>query len=183
MSPLPAKVDQAAQLPSRFARTVLRLLGPRDDDDAKCHPQPNIDLCEKPVAANDATPIVLGVLGGVIVVATISVLLFLHFRRKRRDDKEWPKNNQELDDYGIGPLPTASNLNNAAAPKPRTAYRAPRVEPDSDNENDPYQPPPNTRRDSLQSLARSLRGNPDAYRPRRDDTSVDMKPVEPTSQL
>ena len=100
---------------------------------------------------------------------TVATLLFFHFRHKRRDEREWPKNNQELDDYGIGPAPQ----------RPKNAYKQPRVDPDDGDDL----APPRPRRDSLQSLARSLRGNPNAYRSRPDDTSHDMKPVEPSSQL
>ncbi|KAI1456120.1 hypothetical protein F4805DRAFT_251664 [Annulohypoxylon moriforme] len=182
MSPLP--VDQAApsSSASHIARTILHLLKTRDDEsDAKCHPQPNIDLCEKPEAANNTTTIVLSVLGGVLVVGTIATLIFFHLRRQRRDAQEWPKSQQELDDYGIGPMPSSNkNNNNAAPPRPKNAYRPPHVE--SDNSDSTHFPPPG-RRDSLKSLARSIRGNPEAYRSRPDDTTHDMKAVEPTSQL
>ncbi|OTA90949.1 hypothetical protein M434DRAFT_397607 [Hypoxylon sp. CO27-5] len=171
MSPLPLVVDQAA---ASSARAVFRFLAARDDaEDKKCHPQPNIDLCEKPAASSDATSIVVGTLSGALVVLTIGTLLFLHFRRKRRDEREWPKNNQELEDYGLGPAPSTK-----APSKPKTAYRQPRVDDDTERN---LSPP--GRRNSLSSLARSLRGTPDAYRSRPDDTSHDMKPVEPVSQL
>ncbi|KAI0838560.1 hypothetical protein F5Y06DRAFT_296636 [Hypoxylon sp. FL0890] len=171
MSPLPLAVDHAA---ASSARAVFGFLAARDDaEDKKCHPQPNIDLCEKPAASSDATSIVVGTLSGALVVLTIGTLLFLHFRRKRRDEREWPKNNQELEDYGFGPAPSTG-----APSKPKNTYRQPRV----DDETEQNLPPPG-RRDSLSSLARSLRGTPDAYRSRPDDTSHDMKPVEPASQL
>lgn len=60
MSPVP--VDQASA--SHIAQVISHILKTRDDeDDAKCHPQPNIDLCEKPEAASNTTTIVLSVLG------------------------------------------------------------------------------------------------------------------------
>ncbi|KAI2606783.1 hypothetical protein GGR54DRAFT_620166 [Hypoxylon sp. NC1633] len=195
--PLPVPVDQTTPsatqyLTIRFLQPLLHLLVTRDDsDDTKCHPQPNIDLCEKPAAADDKTGLVIGVTIGVVVAATLTVLVFFHLRRQRRDRSEWPKNSQELDDYGVAPMPKpkpklpstvpSNNVVGGAPPRPANAYRQPRVEPDSDNDMDIDEPP--KRRDSLQSLARSLRGNPEAYRSRRDDTSADMKPVEPASQL
>ncbi|KAI4861338.1 hypothetical protein F4820DRAFT_434014 [Hypoxylon rubiginosum] len=185
MSPLPA--DQSTPSSSlsvsttRLVRSVLRLYTRDDSDDAKCHPQPNIDLCEKPDSAKLTSEIVIGTLGGVLVIVTLSLLVFLHYRHKRRDEREWPKNNQELDDYGMGSTTPSSN---AAAPgRPKNAYKRPRVDPDDDDDAASNLPPPGARRDSLQSLARSIRGNPDAYRSRPDDISHDMKPVEPLSQL
>ncbi|XXH02103.1 hypothetical protein Hte_008469 [Hypoxylon texense] len=185
MSPLPADRSTRSSpfsiATARLVRSVVRLYTRDDADDAKCHPQPNIDLCEKPDSAKLTSEIVIGTLGGVLVVVTVSLLVFLHYRHKRRDEREWPKNNQELDDYGMGSTATAPSSNAAAPGRPKNAYKRPRVDPDDDD--DGKLPPPGPRRDSLQSLARSLRGNPDAYRSRPDDTSHDMKPVEPSSQL
>ncbi|KAI0008264.1 hypothetical protein F4779DRAFT_618818 [Xylariaceae sp. FL0662B] len=154
----------------------LRQLVTRETDSDKCHPSPNVDLCEKPNASSNTTGIVVGTTFGVLVSLTVAALLILHLRRRRRDAREWPKDNQELDDYGVAPdRPKNTNAN----VKPN-AYRPPRV----DSVDDHNHPPPPSRKngDSLNSLARSLRGNPEAYRPRRDDM-YDMKPVEPSSQL
>ncbi|KAI1103681.1 hypothetical protein F4804DRAFT_217550 [Jackrogersella minutella] len=180
MSPLPA--DHAApsspSAASHLARAIARVLAPRDDDSyAKCHPQPNIDLCEKPDAASNTSTIVIGTLGGLLAAATIITLVVLHLRRQRRDEREWPKNNQELEDYGIGPI-YSSTATVPAPPRPKNAYRQPRVDPDDGG----HLPPPG-RRDSLKSLARSIRADPTAYRPKPDEVSHDMKPVEPTSQI
>ncbi|KAI1089275.1 hypothetical protein F5B19DRAFT_495584 [Rostrohypoxylon terebratum] len=185
MSPVP--VDQAASSSvSHIARAISHLLKARDDEsDAKCHPQPNIDLCEKPEAASNTTTIVLSVFGAILVVGTVATLAFFHFRRQRRDAQEWPKSQQELEDYGIGPMPnkttTTTTPTSAAPPRPKNAYRPPHVESENGGGRD-HLPAP-SRRDSLTSLARSIRGNPDAYRSRPDDTSHNMKAVEPTSQL
>ncbi|KAI1771088.1 hypothetical protein F4818DRAFT_221327 [Hypoxylon cercidicola] len=179
MSPLPVDQSTWSSTLSLSTTSLVRsiFLSARDEsDDAKCHPQPNIDLCEKPDSAKVTGEIVIATLGGLLVVVTATILVFLHYRHKRRDEREWPKNNQELDDYGIGPIPSSDT---GAPKRPKNAYRQPRVDPDDDNALSPPRP----RRDSLQSLARSIRGNPDAYRSRPDDTSHDMKPVEPLSQL
>ncbi|KAI0846047.1 hypothetical protein F5Y00DRAFT_150566 [Daldinia vernicosa] len=181
MSPLPINpsIPSATSLASHFARAishVSHVLTTRDEDeDTKCHPRPDIDLCEKPQASQHTTAIVVGVLGGLLVVSTVGILSVLHIRRQRQDKREFPKNNQELDDYGIGPMPPTAT---AKPTRPQNAYRPPHVESD---DGDDLKPP--GRRDSLNSLARSIRGNPDAYRSRPDDTSHDMKPVEPASQL
>lgn len=39
---------------------------------------------------------------GTAFVALLVVLWLLHMRRKRNDQKEWPKDPQELEDYGFG---------------------------------------------------------------------------------
>ncbi|KAI5859839.1 hypothetical protein GGS23DRAFT_263333 [Durotheca rogersii] len=179
MSPFPADHAVAAPLSSfsasvagRFARRAFRILTRADEVDP-CHPRPNIDLCEKPNASNSTTAIVVGTLGGLLAFVTIATLVILHIRHQRKDEREWPKNSQqELDDYGVGPMP-------AAPPKSKSAYQKPRA--DADDGAD-YLPPPR-RRDSLQSLARSIRGTDSAYRSRPDDTSHAMKPVEPLSQV
>ncbi|KAI1075123.1 hypothetical protein F5B20DRAFT_395638 [Whalleya microplaca] len=164
----------------------LRYLLTRETDPDKCHPSANVDLCEKPNAASNTTGIVVGTTFGLLVSVTLGTLLFLHLKRRRRDAREWPKDNQELDDYGLAPerpknAPSPSTNANAGA-KPSNTYRPPRVDPD-DNDDGHLPPPGRKNRDSLSSLARSLRGNPEAYKPRPDDTSHDMKPTEPTSQL
>lgn len=46
----------------RFGRIARHLLVRDDDDDAKCHPRPDIDLCEKPASADKSTPIAIGVI-------------------------------------------------------------------------------------------------------------------------
>lgn len=53
-------MDYAA-VATRFGR-IARHLIVREDDDAKCHPQPNIDLCEKPASSDKTTPITIGVI-------------------------------------------------------------------------------------------------------------------------
>lgn len=58
MSPLPVDETTAA----RFARGVIHFLNTRETDPDKCHPSPNIDLCEKPAAASKSSEIVIGTL-------------------------------------------------------------------------------------------------------------------------
>ncbi|KAI1661841.1 hypothetical protein F4813DRAFT_345950 [Daldinia decipiens] len=181
MSPLPINpaMSPTVSMASHFARAISYVLTTRDEDeDAKCHPRPDIDLCEKPQASNHTMAILIGVLGGLLVVSTVGTLFVLHIRRQRQEAQEFPKSNQELDDYGVGPMPPAPAAKPPRPIRPENAYRQPHAEPD---DGDDLKPP--GRRDSLNSLARSIRGNPDAYRSRADDISHDMKPVEPASQL
>ncbi|KAI0514624.1 hypothetical protein F5B22DRAFT_225308 [Xylaria bambusicola] len=170
----------------RFGR-IARHLVIRDDKEKDCHPQPNIDLCEKPATSDKTTPITIGVIAGIIVVGLAVVITFLHFRRKRRDEKEWPKNNQELEDYGfIDPSSTVR--------QPQSAHHNPQAQ-QQQQQRDQYQhyddspdrggfnKPP---RNDLDDLERSLRGGGQttgAFRRQNEQVSGDMKPVEPTDRI
>ncbi|KAI3339504.1 hypothetical protein F4824DRAFT_455541 [Ustulina deusta] len=168
----------------RFGR-IARHLVIRDDDDAKCHPRPDIDLCEKPATSDKTTPITIGVIVGIIVLGTAVVLTFFHLRRKRRDEKEWPKNNQELEDYGIA-VPS-SNVR-----QPQAAYHPPQPQ---QRQQDQYQRYDADRdavfasqkpaRSSLDNLERSLRGpqTTGAFKRQDEYISADMKPVEPSDRI
>ncbi|KAI8948612.1 hypothetical protein F4801DRAFT_581251 [Xylaria longipes] len=147
----------------RFGR-IARHLIVRDDDDAKCHPRPNIDLCEKPASSDKTTPITIGVIVGIIVVGTLGVLTFFHLRRKRADEKEWPKNNQELEDYGI--VAPSSTVR-----QPQTAHHPPQQQ--QQQYNDQY------------NLEQSLRGGQTtgAFRRQDEQISADMKPVEASDRI
>ncbi|KAK7964073.1 hypothetical protein PG984_013377 [Apiospora sp. TS-2023a] len=73
------------------------ILFPRVDCDAN----PNDVACEKPSSGDKRTPIVIGTVIGTALIALMVVLYLLHMRRKRNDQKEWPKDPQELEDYGF----------------------------------------------------------------------------------
>ncbi|KAI0471396.1 hypothetical protein F4859DRAFT_515611 [Xylaria cf. heliscus] len=164
----------------RFGR-IARHLVVRDDDDAKCHPQPNIDLCEKPASSDKTTPITLGVIIGIVVVGTIAVLTFFHLRRQRQDKKEWPKNNQELEDYGI--------VTSSSVRPPQTAHHPPQQRNDQYQRNDKYREPgfasQQPARSSLDNLEQSLRGGQTtgAFRRQDEQISADMKPVQPSDRI
>ncbi|KAK6836543.1 hypothetical protein PG995_006069 [Apiospora arundinis] len=74
------------------------ILFPRVD----CDKDPGSPQCEKPSSGDKKTPIVIGTVVGVALVALFVVLYMFHLRRKRNDEREWPKDPQELDDYGFG---------------------------------------------------------------------------------
>ncbi|KAI0475693.1 hypothetical protein GGR56DRAFT_525449 [Xylariaceae sp. FL0804] len=135
-------------------------------------------------AAKRTTGIVIGVIVGVILIATVSVLYFLHVRNKKRDEKEWPRNNQELEDYGIEPRgggggggrrgpSTATPQNQQQKTYPQPA----RVE-DEEEES-------GGERRSLEDLQRSLRGNTTTSAWKRDSGQIDadMKPVEAMDRI
>ena len=119
-----------------------------------------------------------------------AVITFLHFRRKRRDEKEWPKNNQELEDYGFT-VPSSS-----AVREPQSAHHT-QAQQQQQHQRDQYQryddspergsfgstqKPP---RNALDDLERSLRGaqTTGAFRQQNEQISGDMKPVEPTDRI
>ncbi|KAI3318070.1 hypothetical protein HD806DRAFT_540541 [Xylariaceae sp. AK1471] len=170
----------------RFGRIARHLLAARDEDADKeknCHPQPDVDLCEKPGSSDKTTPIAIGVIVGIIVVGTLAVLTYLHLRRKRSDEKEWPKNNQELDDYGI-------EVPSAGVRQPQNVYHQQdqHSQNNQNNHHDQYEQQP---RGSLDDLERSLRGGQatqtaqttGAFRRHDEQISADMKPVEPSDRI
>ncbi|KAI1170587.1 hypothetical protein F4777DRAFT_568548 [Nemania sp. FL0916] len=170
----------------RFGRLARHLIV-RDSDD-KCHPQPNIDLCEKPASSDKTTPIALGTIAGILVVGAFIVLTIFHLRRKRKDKEEWPKNNQELEDYGFEVPASASRQAQPA----HHAAPPPQYEQHDDTRHE-IQRPDNTvfasqksARGSLDNLERSLRGGGQttgAFRRQEEQFSADMKPVEPSDRI
>jgi hypothetical protein len=66
-----------------------------------------------------------------MVLGLLAVLIYFHIRRRRADQSEWPRDTQELDDYGF-------DVNNQGVARPRAAYQKPRV----DNDDDGKQRPP-----------------------------------------
>ncbi|KAL1836584.1 hypothetical protein VTJ49DRAFT_4898 [Mycothermus thermophilus] len=84
-----------------FARMLLR----REDE---CHPQPGIDLCEKPsVSSVQTTWIIVGTVLGLLLVVTGSVLIFLHIRKTKRDKREDVEDRFHRADYGLDDLPSS----------------------------------------------------------------------------
>ncbi|KAI0531721.1 hypothetical protein GGR58DRAFT_508196 [Xylaria digitata] len=165
----------------RFGRIARHLIS---RDDAKCHPRPDIDLCEKPASSDKSTPITIGVIVGIVVLGTVAVLTFFHLRRKRKDEQEWPKNNQELEDYGFA-VPSSS------VRQPQTAHHTPQQEQQRDQyqrhdgHNDTGFASQNPARSSLDKLEHSLRGGQTtgAFRRQEEQISADMKPVEPIDRI
>ncbi|TRX95701.1 hypothetical protein FHL15_003255 [Xylaria flabelliformis] len=158
----------------QFGRLARHLIV-REDDESKCHPRPDIDLCEKPASSDKTTPITIGVIVGIIVVGTGAVLTYFHLRRKRKDEEEWPKNNQELEDYGI--IAPSSTVR-----QPQAAHHPPEQPPPQYSERDQRHEPA---RSSLDNLEHSLRGGQTtgAFRRQDEQISADMKPVQPSDHL
>ncbi|KAI0551509.1 hypothetical protein F4679DRAFT_582348 [Xylaria curta] len=165
----------------QFGRLARHLIVRDDESEAKCHPRPNIDLCEKPASADKTTPITIGVIVGIIVVGTGAVLTYFHIRRKRKDEEEWPKNNQELEDYGI--IAPSSTVR-----QPQAAHHPPEQPPPQYSEyprNDAHDASQRPARSSLDNLEHSLRGGQTtgAFRRQDEQISADMKPVQPSDHL
>jgi hypothetical protein len=58
-----AATTSRASFAGNFKRAVASMLQRRDDDDDKCHPQPGVNLCEKPgISSVSTTWIIVGTL-------------------------------------------------------------------------------------------------------------------------
>ncbi|TGJ87976.1 hypothetical protein E0Z10_g712 [Xylaria hypoxylon] len=167
----------------KFGR-IARHLVIREDDDAKCHPRPNIDLCEKPGSSDKGTPIAIGVIVGVVVLGTLAVLTFFHLRRKRKDEQEWPKNNQELEDYGFV-APASAVRQPQAAHHPSQQQQQHDQYQRYDGQDDREFASQKPARNSLDNLEHSLRGGQTtgAFRRQDEQISADMKPVQPIDRI
>ncbi|RYP07923.1 hypothetical protein DL764_002194 [Monosporascus ibericus] len=99
-------LSSAAVQSARFSSSMAaRSLGAREEKEKtyeECHPAPNIDLCQKSVAASKLDVIIpLSILCG-LLTCLIATLFYLHMRRKKRDEEEWSgKDIHELDAYGL----------------------------------------------------------------------------------
>ncbi|KAH6615921.1 hypothetical protein B0J18DRAFT_292398 [Chaetomium sp. MPI-SDFR-AT-0129] len=88
---------------STLKRTV-GLLAKREDKD--CHPQPDVDLCARPwISSQQITWIIVGVVLGLVLVVTGGLLLYFHFRRKRREKSEDMEDRFQMADYGLDEVP------------------------------------------------------------------------------
>ncbi|KAK3900577.1 hypothetical protein C8A05DRAFT_17134 [Staphylotrichum tortipilum] len=109
----PRAVAAASTSAHSFAthlRRAVAMLVSREDKN--CNPQPGVDFCEKPsISSSAVTWIIVGVVLGVILVATCTVLFILHLRRKRRDRREDMDERFQMSDYGLDDV--------AGARKPR----------------------------------------------------------------
>ncbi|KAI1197880.1 hypothetical protein F5X97DRAFT_301157 [Nemania serpens] len=176
----------------RFGR-IARHLIVREDDESKCHPRPDIDLCEKPASADKSTPITIGVIVGIVVVGTLAVLTFFHFRRKRQDEKEWPKNNQELEDYGFTVPSSTTRQSPPQQRQHQQQQQQDRYQQDQYQHRDTPQnvhhdaglASQNPARGSLDNLERSLRGGQttSAFSRQEEHISANTKPAEPADRI
>ncbi|AEO68288.1 uncharacterized protein THITE_2145469 [Thermothielavioides terrestris NRRL 8126] len=99
---MPASVHSFA---TNVRRAVGTLLG-RDHKD--CSPEPGINLCEKPViSSTSVTWIIVGAALGAVVLGTLAVLVFLHFRRRKRDKREDMEDRFQMSDYGLDDVPSS----------------------------------------------------------------------------
>lgn len=117
------------RVPHLMARYLGSLLASREKEmtEEECHPQPNIDLCEKQSASSHIDIIVPVCIvyvpfplragqpsrrltfpekySAVLLIGLFAVLFYFHVRRQKRDEAEWSsKNNHEMEDYGIEPV-------------------------------------------------------------------------------
>ncbi|KAI0023293.1 hypothetical protein F4780DRAFT_74388 [Xylariomycetidae sp. FL0641] len=162
----------------RFAR---HLLAARKE----CHPSPDINLCEKPTVSSPTTEILIGVVAGILFFGTASVLFFLHKRRQRLDQQEWPdKDNSELEAYGMD-VPPPPKGNQRGVNPPQKAYQQPETH--ELKGGAPASPLAPKRDSDRENLERNLRDGPKTTNDFRarvdDDVDEEMRPVQPTSQV
>ncbi|KAL2135300.1 hypothetical protein VTI74DRAFT_9068 [Chaetomium olivicolor] len=92
-------------VPSSIKRAIAAMLTRRDNE---CSPQPGVDLCEKPsISSTKATWIIVGAVLGALLVGTLAVLTFFHFRRQKRDKREDMEDRFQMSDYGLEETPGA----------------------------------------------------------------------------
>ncbi|KAK0663433.1 hypothetical protein QBC41DRAFT_234490 [Cercophora samala] len=91
---------------ANLKRAIAAMLLPREDD-RECRPQENINLCEKPgISTAKITWIVVGSVFGALIICTLSVLAFLHRRKKKRDAREDKSDRFQASDYGLDDVPS-----------------------------------------------------------------------------
>ncbi|KAH6895946.1 hypothetical protein B0T10DRAFT_456191 [Thelonectria olida] len=130
--------DDAPLLPSTTGGFTITRLLPRASTDT-CHPQPNMNLCEKSAISSSSLFIAL-------VIA----------RRTKLEKKEDLKDPQELDDYGIAPQPRRPTSQMSGMPKvPPPVVQTRERNPTGDDKM--QSPVLDGRRASQESLTPSLR--------------------------
>ncbi|KAF2998356.1 hypothetical protein G7054_g2650 [Neopestalotiopsis clavispora] len=121
------------------------------------------DTCEKPASNSKITAIVIGVITGVLLACLLVVIVIFQRRRTRRDNQEWTKDPQELEDYGMGTMDLDNNAKAGNVRIPPEAHRAERPAAANKEEGLGSEMPPQSRISvtSTVSLARQLRGHDD----------------------
>ncbi|KAI4592262.1 hypothetical protein KJ359_011321 [Pestalotiopsis sp. 9143b] len=116
------------------------------------------NTCEKPASNSKITAIVVGVITGVLLVCLLVVIVIFQRRRTRRDNQEWTKDPQELEDYGMGTMDNSAKTGNVRPPP--QAHRADRPAKEEEaGGNMPLHSRVSVT--STNSLARQLRGHDD----------------------
>ncbi|KAK0725146.1 hypothetical protein B0H67DRAFT_122561 [Lasiosphaeris hirsuta] len=108
---LPARAESVSPSSSSSfwarAASTLNVLVRREVD--KCRPQPDVDLCEKPGISSAAmTGIIIGVVVGVVIATTLSVLLYFHIKKNKREKQEEQADHFQMSDYGLDEIPGAA---------------------------------------------------------------------------
>ncbi|KAK5662147.1 hypothetical protein OQA88_8052 [Cercophora sp. LCS_1] len=93
-SPVPSHLSTAWRRASSLAQLVGR--------EEECKSPQGVNLCEKPaVSTQKVTWIVVGVVLGLFVFGTLSVLLFFHLKKKKRDERDDIEDQFQMSDYGL----------------------------------------------------------------------------------
>lgn len=102
--------EMAHQLKRSATEAIHQLLNRAllQRDDSCSEDDGGVNRCKKPAIASQGTTwIIVGVIVGIILVGALSVLLFLHIKTKRRNEREDLEDRFQMADYGLEP-PTGS---------------------------------------------------------------------------
>lgn len=98
---------------------MLSHLVAREDDPEVCKASPH--LCEKPaVSSQTMTYAIVGSVLGLLVFSTLSIMLFFHLKKHRREKREDREDQFQMSDYGLDDGPVAGRSRKS---KPPTSQR------------------------------------------------------------
>ncbi|KAK3312809.1 hypothetical protein B0H66DRAFT_607867 [Apodospora peruviana] len=100
MSPEPPlHIGRAAHALRKF---VQRGIIAAREDDKECRPGNGANLCEKPaVSSQSSTWIIVGVVIAAVVLGTLAVVLYFHFKNKKKSEREDLEDRFAMADYGL----------------------------------------------------------------------------------
>jgi len=108
--------------PSTLLTRTVAILGhlvARADDDVDCKASPH--LCEKPaVSSTTMTYAIVGSVLGLLIISTVSIMLYFHLKRRKREKSEDLEDQFQMSDYGLDDGPVAGR---SRGPKPPTSQR------------------------------------------------------------
>jgi len=101
--PSQSSPSRVSHLQGRVATAFNTVLS-RAEAGKECVPTPeNPGLCEKPaISTQSVTWIIVGVIIGLLVTVTLSVMLYFHLKKRKRDSLEDRADQYDAEDYGLG---------------------------------------------------------------------------------
>jgi len=97
------------------------LLTAREDDPELCKQSPH--LCEKPaVSSNTLTFAIVGSVLGLLVLSTLSIMLYFHLKKRRREKREDLEDQFQMSDYGLDDGPPVAGRTRKSPPMQRLSF-------------------------------------------------------------